>query len=959
MKPFTQLLAFALGSIISAHAQTTSFFPASDVSIGYHPTQIVSKDLNNDGKSDLIVIYGDIPQMGIFMNISEPGSTTASYGPKQTVSLSSFPFALIVEDFDADNKPDIVVSYLGGPYAISGFSNYTPTGSTTVSLGSRMDFSSAQSIRSFATGDFNNDGRLDLATVSTTNNYVTILLNSPISGYAGWYMNNGNWNIPVPPNTTAVGVADINKDGKPDIISCTSSGIISTSINYSMQGVYSISFSPYQSNSLGGAVFLNIATADMNNDDKTDIILSNNSGGAVSVIINNTIPGSPNTSYIAPQQLTCLSSPTVLSISDMNKDGKLDILALQPSISGNNICLFQNATNAGSSTISFNPRQDIGSTNGTNSITSGDMNNDGKADIGVCSSFGVMETMVNSTITGALLASFASHTELGTVTPVMGTTADLNNDGKADLITANSVSNYLSIFFNSTPAGNTNPVFNTPQILSGYSNPSVIAASDFTMDGKIDLLLINKADGLVRIITNTTSAGSSVFSSVTQTVNSVGNPIAAIIQDLNADGKPDIVVNSTNGGIYVFLNATTPGSGLSFTSAAWGVGGIAYSVALKDINLDGKPDIIAANYPANNINIYINNTAQGNPGFSFSNQPIIPTISNPHSIITADFNYDGKPDIAVSNNNTIAIHLNTTPFGNPNATFSARVEFNSTPGVVENSLINSDLNGDGLIDLAFANKANQFISVFQNNTVPGSSTVTFEPEQKFTTGTLPIFLFTSDINNDMKPDLLTVSNSDNAVSFLINTATTSLPVNYISFTGNKIGNKIVLQWKCSYEWDNSGFEIEKSTNGNNWNKIGFVPSAELGSIESSYSFSDFSPATGNNYYRLRQVDYTGDASYSKQVLVQFSTINDAILYTCSPNPFKQSVTIRYTLPSPLFVQVKVYNVAGKEIAILENAQKGKGEFSINWNAANMPDGIYIVQLTAGKFKVSEKIVKTN
>lgn len=959
MKHITQLLAFALSSIISTQAQTTSFFPPSNVSIGYRPEHIVSKDLNNDGKSDLVVLFGDIPQMGIFMNISTPGSTTTTYSAKQTVSLLSFPFAVIVEDFDADNKPDIVVSYLSGPYAFSGFPNNTISGSTIVSLGSRIDFSSYQSICSFATGDFNNDGRLDLATVSITNNYVTIYLNSPISGYTGWYMNNGGWNIPVPANTTAVGVADINKDGKPDIISCTSTGIISTSFNYSIQGSYSISFSPFQSNTLSGASFSKIATADINNDDKTDLILSNNSSGAVSVIINNTIPGSPNASYIAPQQLTCLSNPTALSISDMNKDGKLDILAVQQSISGNNICLFQNATTAGSSTISFAPRQDISSINGTNSISTDDMNNDGKSDIGVCSLFGVMETMVNSTITGARLASFATHTELGTNTPVMGTTADLNNDGKADLITANSVSNYLSIFFNSTLPGNTIPVFNTPQIISGYVNQSVIAASDFTMDGKIDLLLINKNDGVIRIITNTTPAGSSVFSYFTQAVNSVGNPIAAIIQDLNADGKPDIVVNSTNGGIYVFINATTPGSGLSFSNTAFGVGGVAYSVALEDINLDGKPDIIAANYPANNFNIWINNTSQGYPIFSYSYQLVIPTISNPHSIISTDFNYDGKPDIAISNNNTLAILLNTTTFGNPNVTFSTRVEFNTTPETVENSLINSDLNGDGLIDLAIANKSNQHISVFQNNTVPGCSTVSFEPEQKFTTGTIPIYLFTGDINNDRKPDLISVSNSNNAVSFLINAATAALPVNYISFTGNKIGDKIVLQWKCSYEWDNKGFEIEKSTNGNNWNKIGFVPSAELGSIESSYTFSDFSPVMGNNYYRLRQVDYSGDASYSKQVLVQYSTINDITLYSCHPNPFKQIVTIRYKLPTPVFVQLKVYNAAGKEIAILENSQKGQGEYSISWNAGTMPDGIYIVQLTAGKFTTSEKIVKTN
>ncbi len=114
---------------------------------------------------------------------------------------------------------------------------------------------------------------------------------------------------------------------------------------------------------------------------------------------------------------------------------------------------------------------------------------------------------------------------------------------------------------------------------------------------------------------------------------------------------------------------------------------------------------------------------------------------------------------------------------------------------------------------------------------------------------------------------------------------TPLPVELTRFEGFVSGNQIDLAWTTATEINNQGFWVEKSTNGLDFESIGFVQGAGNSDEEISYNFSDTSPI--NCYYRLHQVDYDGAFEYSPTIYVQVNDILDIKVY---PNPFSERVS---------------------------------------------------------------------
>lgn len=136
----------------------------------------------------------------------------------------------------------------------------------------------------------------------------------------------------------------------------------------------------------------------------------------------------------------------------------------------------------------------------------------------------------------------------------------------------------------------------------------------------------------------------------------------------------------------------------------------------------------------------------------------------------------------------------------------------------------------------------------------------------------------------------------------------ALPVKLLSFDAYKKGNVAQLVWATASEQNNKGFEIERSTDGRTFTKIGFVSSfAENGnsSLKLDYNFTDNNPANGQNFYRLKQVDFDGKYEYSSVRLVSFDKENNINLY---PNPATESVNIAGLQGSE---SIYVYDVSGR------------------------------------------------
>ncbi|HLG93272.1 MAG TPA: VCBS repeat-containing protein, partial [candidate division Zixibacteria bacterium] len=210
----------------------------------------------------------------------------------------------------------------------------------------------------------------------------------------------------------------------------------------------------------------------------------------------------------------------------------------------------------------------------------------------------------------------------------------------------------------------------------------------------------------------------------------VGNTPASIVAaDLDGDGRPDLVVaNFGNGTVSVLRNH---GDGTFASKVDYSIGlpfSYPKAVFAADFTGDGKPDVSVANSGTHTVRILKNNgdgTLSANVEYG--------TGDYPTSVIGTDLNGDGKPDLAVASTfNTVSVLLN-----NGDGTFRAKVDYGT--GIYPTSVIGADLDGDGKADLAVANSDDNTVSVLKNN---GDGT--FAAKVDYGTGSNPLSVFAAD-----------------------------------------------------------------------------------------------------------------------------------------------------------------------------------------------------------------------
>ncbi|MCL5030774.1 MAG: T9SS type A sorting domain-containing protein [Bacteroidetes bacterium] len=190
-----------------------------------------------------------------------------------------------------------------------------------------------------------------------------------------------------------------------------------------------------------------------------------------------------------------------------------------------------------------------------------------------------------------------------------------------------------------------------------------------------------------------------------------------------------------------------------------------------------------------------------------------------------------------------------------------------------------------------------------------------------------------------------------------NLNTSPLPVELTSFAANINNNKVELNWQTATEVNNYGFEIQRAKKSDNlmWEKIGFVEGNGTSNSPKSYRFDDNNPLQSNLVYRLKQLDINGDYKYSKEIEINL-TPKDYVLFQNYPNPFNPSTTIKFSLPNRSFVNIKVYDITGREVAILFDGAKEAGTYSIDFNASNLSSGTYFYRISAGNFVQVRKML---
>jgi len=189
-----------------------------------------------------------------------------------------------------------------------------------------------------------------------------------------------------------------------------------------------------------------------------------------------------------------------------------------------------------------------------------------------------------------------------------------------------------------------------------------------------------------------------------------------------------------------------------------------------------------------------------------------------------------------------------------------------------------------------------------------------------------------------------------------------VPVELVSFTANIAKGTAVLSWKTATENNNSGFEVERSLDGKNFAKVGFVRGHGTTTKMNTYTFSDKLQNSGEFYYRLKQIDFNGTYKYSDVVKANSMVPKTFSLSQNYPNPFNPTTVINYDLPVASKVVLKVYDILGNEVATLVNKEEAAGSYQIVFNSVNsannkqLSSGVYFYRIEAGNFTSIKKMM---
>lgn len=191
------------------------------------------------------------------------------------------------------------------------------------------------------------------------------------------------------------------------------------------------------------------------------------------------------------------------------------------------------------------------------------------------------------------------------------------------------------------------------------------------------------------------------------------------------------------------------------------------------------------------------------------------------------------------------------------------------------------------------------------------------------------------------------STSEFGLSFI-----STLPVRFTQFNGRVNNGVVSLEWSTSQEINNDRFEVERSSDGNQFSKIGTV--AAKGGINNNYSLIDAKPSAVN-FYRLKQVDKDGVFAYSKVLLLR--TDLDRIGAKISPNPFRGAMNVSFQADRSETITIRLYNQTG-QLVKQQTTRVNSGLNTINvGDLAVLPNGNYTIEVTGSKLKVKQQVVK--
>ncbi|MFN0107509.1 MAG: FG-GAP-like repeat-containing protein [Blastocatellia bacterium] len=725
----------AHGEPSNACGQGAKLKAASPTPGGRLPNAIATGDFNRDGLPDLVVA-GLTPNSstqlsillgngrGEFANVGNLISQI--FGGSSSGATNVF----AVSDLNGDGKQDIAFASGDGVALLISKGDGTFAAPVNVAPTSQAN--------AVVAADFNGDGKRDLV-ASGRNGVVTILRGNGDGTFASaTTFNAGNF-------AATMGSADLNGDGKPDLVIFAGS-LSSSYLNNGSDGFTKGQVFEANSSSIA------FALGDFNSDGKQDLIYSDFSSARLRL-------GDGMGGFGPTSNLNAFGSSYVAA--DLNKDNRSDLIALGSNVS----VLFNGATG-------FGTRTDYAAGRFTVSAAVADFNQDGLLDVAALNQGGSRFSF-SATPGGVFFLSGEAEGRLRAPTSIALRetlnsikTADLNNDGRADLIATAGSSGATSVVLSSQNG------FASPQTYGftfGGRDYRSAAVGDFNNDGKLDLATLgyNSFSSSAGALTVFPGTSPGVFNRDRGVDYAIGdNPDSLVAADFNRDGFIDLAsANIGSNDVSILFNKGRNSFGMEMRVSA---GLEPRSIVSADFDNDGNPDLAVANRNGATLSLFL---GDGRGNF---NQRLIGIAANPRSVTVTDINGDAKPDIVIPNNNTgmvsVLLNIGGGNFSLPVNSDTGRIPFDTAVG---------DFTGDGKADLAISGFStrdipNELVSVFAGD---GGGKFTPADEYQFPTAGL---LAAGDFNADGLSDLAVVDGSNTWIVMNVCNTSAAKPLTNVS-----------------------------------------------------------------------------------------------------------------------------------------------------------------------------------
>ena len=528
------------------------------------------------------------------------------------------------------------------------------------------------------------DGIADVISANV-NQLAPVLFGTP----EGTFTTGPNSNIGVVP--TALALADLTGDGHPDLV-------VADSLNIRvLRGIGDGSFGAPGPEIPAGLGVTALAIVDLNADGKSDVVAVDDGdqllrAGAVAILL-----GQGGGSFASPPNVVPTGTGSSgVALGDYNRDGKTDLAV----------------SNAGDATVSvllgdgrggFTSGQTAAAGEEPTGIAAGEFTGDGRLDLVVVNRNTDMVSVLDGIGDGGFRAprSFASGSDGSEPTTVA--VADLNDDGRLDVVVSNKRSSDTSVLL-----GNGRGTLARPRMFVADQEPRAVLVGDFTADDLPDVLTVNQGTDTPNLAV-LAGLGDGSLAAV-EDVMTQPQPSAVVTGDADNNGLADLIASqlpsqtSGAGSLRIMLAQSGGGFGAPSTLASTGD---AIAAVAADFNVDGVLDVGAVNRSTSSVSIFLGRASGGYA--AVRNYTI---GSGATAVLATDLNADGRPDLAVSRQTSGAGGVDVL-LARADGTFdTAR---STTVGNGPVGLDDGDFNEDGKRDLVVANSASNDLSVLRGN----------------------------------------------------------------------------------------------------------------------------------------------------------------------------------------------------------------------------------------------------